>query len=65
MKKSDNAFAAIALAATLAVRNSAFANPGAWRGQSVTEFSADENKAMAWQIVNDGVMGGLWGGGSK
>ncbi|MEM7146131.1 MAG: CIA30 family protein [Verrucomicrobiota bacterium] len=35
------------------------AEPGAWRGQSVTEFSPDESKGFAWQIVNDGVMGGL------
>jgi NADH dehydrogenase [ubiquinone] 1 alpha subcomplex assembly factor 1 len=33
--------------------------PGSWRGQSVTEFSAAENDSFAWQIVNDGVMGGL------
>ena len=30
-----------------------------WRGQSITEFSAEENARMGWQIVNDGVMGGL------
>ncbi|MEM7014162.1 MAG: CIA30 family protein [Verrucomicrobiota bacterium] len=35
------------------------AKPGSWRGQSVTEFSADEMKKFGWQIVNDGVMGGL------
>ncbi len=34
------------------------ADPGAWRGQSITEFDSDE-KSMGWQIVNDGVMGGL------
>ena len=33
--------------------------PGAWRGQSVTEFDREENAAFGWQIVNDGVMGGL------
>jgi len=38
---------------------SADAKAANWRGQSVTEFSADENAAMDWQIVNDGVMGGL------
>ncbi len=30
-----------------------------WRGQSITEFSPQENETMDWQIVNDGVMGGL------
>ncbi len=30
-----------------------------WRGQSVTEFSAEENDALQWQVVDDGVMGGL------
>ena len=29
-----------------------------WRGQSITEFSPNENEKLAWQIVNDGVMGG-------
>ncbi len=33
--------------------------PGSWRGQSVTEFTEKENDAFGWQIVNDGVMGGL------
>lgn len=33
--------------------------PGAWRGQSITEFSVEENERMKWTIVNDGVMGGL------
>ena len=32
--------------------------PGAWRGQSLTEFATEENQAMQWTIVNDGVMGG-------
>ena len=30
-----------------------------WRGQSITEFTAGENGKMGWQIVDDGVMGGL------
>ena len=30
-----------------------------WRGQSVMEFTSDENEKLEWQIVNDGVMGGL------
>lgn len=30
-----------------------------WRGQSVTEFSEEENEALTWRVVNDGVMGGL------
>lgn len=33
--------------------------PGAWRGQSITEFTESENASMSWEIVNDGVMGGL------
>ena len=32
--------------------------PGAWRGQSLTEFTDAENKEFSWQVVNDGVMGG-------
>ncbi|MEM8953501.1 MAG: CIA30 family protein [Verrucomicrobiota bacterium] len=39
--------------------SSTAAEPGAWRGQSVTEFEPDEPKTFGWQIVNDGVMGGL------
>ena len=30
-----------------------------WRGQSVTEFAGNQISEMGWQIVNDGVMGGL------
>jgi len=30
-----------------------------WRGQSLTELAASEDDALDWQIVNDGVMGGL------
>ena len=33
------------------------AAPGSWRGQSITEFNAEENAAFSWQVVNDGVMG--------
>ena len=35
------------------------ASPASWRGQSVSEFTLAENKSFSWQIVNDGVMGGL------
>ena len=35
------------------------AKSATWRGQSVTEFSQEENEAFGWQVVNDGVMGGL------
>ena len=35
------------------------ASPASWRGQSVSEFTPAENKSFSWQIVNDGVMGGL------
>ena len=34
------------------------AAPGSWRGQSITEFNAEENAVFSWQVVNDGVMGG-------
>ncbi|MCB1062725.1 MAG: CIA30 family protein [Verrucomicrobiae bacterium] len=33
--------------------------PGSWRGQSITEFTPEENARMDWRVVNDGVMGGL------
>jgi len=32
---------------------------GTWRGQSITEFEPDEVEKFDWQVVNDGVMGGL------
>ncbi|MFT5468265.1 MAG: transforming growth factor-beta-induced protein [Verrucomicrobiales bacterium] len=53
---------AIVLATSLAVSETSAKEepkPGAWRGQSVTEFDAAETDAFGWQIVNDGVMGGL------
>ena len=34
-------------------------SPASWRGQSVSEFTPAENEEFSWQIVNDGVMGGL------
>jgi transforming growth factor-beta-induced protein len=42
---------------TVAAKNSPA--PGTWRGQSVTEFDPAENEKFQWEIVNDGVMGGL------
>jgi len=33
--------------------------PWAWRGQTLTEFGTSETNGMKWQVVNDGVMGGL------
>lgn len=33
--------------------------PGAWRGQSITEFEEKESEKFGWKITNDGVMGGL------
>lgn len=30
-----------------------------WRGQSIEEFDRSEDYGLEWQIVNDGVMGGL------
>jgi uncharacterized surface protein with fasciclin (FAS1) repeats len=41
------------------------AKAASWRGQSITEFNPDENKEMGWQIVNDGVMGGLSQGNAE
>lgn len=32
------------------------------RGESIAEFSPDESKRLSWQVVNDGVMGGLSNG---
>ena len=34
-------------------------SPASWRGQSISEFTPAENEGFSWQIVNDGVMGGL------
>ena len=62
MKTKQTLVAGITLAAsTLLLAGTALAEtkPGSWRGQSVTEFSADEVNAFGWQVVNDGVMGGL------
>lgn len=39
--------------------------PGTWRGQSLAEFNGDDAHVTGWQIVNDGVMGGLSEGHSK
>ena len=36
-----------------------FAIQASWRGQSISEFTPAENEGFSWQIVNDGVMGGL------
>ena len=33
--------------------------PGSWRGQSLAEFTADDPNGVEWEVVNDGVMGGL------
>ncbi|MBP84302.1 MAG: hypothetical protein CMO61_10710, partial [Verrucomicrobiales bacterium] len=33
--------------------------PWAWRGQTLAEFQSDDANAVEWQIVDDGVMGGL------
>ena len=33
--------------------------PGSWRGQSLAEFTADDPNAVEWEVVNDGVMGGI------
>ncbi|MEM1295120.1 MAG: CIA30 family protein [Verrucomicrobiota bacterium] len=50
----------VALSASLLPQMAAAdTKPGAWRGQSVTEFSPEQADAFNWQIVNDGVMGGL------
>lgn len=34
-------------------------DPAAWRGQSITEFDPAQSDELGWEIVNDGVMGGL------
>ncbi|QTN31719.1 CIA30 family protein [Akkermansiaceae bacterium] len=47
------AIATACLTLTL-VPGTAFAKPG-----SVAEFSPDESRKLGWQVVNDGVMGGL------
>jgi len=31
----------------------------AWRGQTLTEFAPGKTNGIEWQVVNDGVMGGL------
>ena len=30
-----------------------------WSGQSLAEFTADDPNGVDWEVVNDGVMGGL------
>jgi monofunctional biosynthetic peptidoglycan transglycosylase len=61
--KPESPFVAILLSAltslTFTSEGKADENGASWRGQSVTEFTAEENARMRWQIVNDGVMGGL------
>jgi uncharacterized surface protein with fasciclin (FAS1) repeats len=48
------------LSASILTQSVSFADSDAnWRGQSVTEFAAEENEKFGWVIVNDGVMGGL------
>ncbi len=63
VKMVDRSLACIALLATVMTAGAEAAggnsHPGAWRGQSVTEFDASGNEKFGWQIVNDGVMGGL------
>lgn len=62
MKISLALSAAMALVfSCLLMKSTALAEPrpGSWRGQSVTEFTADEAGSFRWQVVNDGVMGGL------
>ncbi|MDB4408907.1 CIA30 family protein, partial [Akkermansiaceae bacterium] len=34
-------------------------NPWAWRGQTIDEFDESLTEVLDWQVVNDGVMGGL------
>jgi len=35
------------------------AKSGSWRGQTLTDFAPEETNGIKWQVVNDGVMGGL------
>ncbi|MGY8643311.1 MAG: CIA30 family protein [Verrucomicrobiales bacterium] len=39
--------------------------PWAWRGQTVDEFDDSLTEVLEWQVVNDGVMGGLSKGSVK
>ena len=59
----DSPFAAITLSAfvllTFPSEGEADEKSASWRGQSITEFTSEENDRMGWQVVNDGVMGGL------
>jgi len=48
-------FVGLSFSSTVGVADS----PASWRGQSVSEFTPAENEEFSWQIVNDGVMGGL------
>lgn len=45
------------LASAVPSASPAASSTAAWRGQSITEF--DGKDGMNWQVVNDGVMGGL------
>ena len=50
--------AVLRLQLTMTPFSQADQEPASWRGQSIAEFD-DEKKGLDWQIVNDGVMGGL------
>lgn len=58
----------LTLAVTLALFSLMLSNPStasdnekpwAWRGQTIDEFDSSLTELLEWQVVNDGVMGGL------
>ena len=53
--------ASILLACFSVLQSISIANdqPGAWRGQTLAEFQSGDTNAVDWQVVDDGVMGGL------
>ena len=62
MKKCSSPFVAtILIMSSPLLQTNSIADDGswAWRGQSLTEFQGNDANAVNWQVVNDGVMGGL------
>ena len=62
MKNRLPLFVTIVITGGLMTSSPSLANqggPGPWRGQSLAEFTADDPNAVEWEVVNDGVMGGI------
>lgn len=62
MKNQLPLFFTIILTSGLMTSSPSLANqggPGSWRGQSLAEFTADDPNGVEWEVVNDGVMGGI------